>query len=379
MPPPKSSAKMPRMKELQDLLAELDAEGGLNIGGAEEGESANLDDLYEDSYFHAIMHKSVKESAIKVAPSSSSSNEDDTTEEATGNSPAPEFLSFNVLTLPRECSWGDDHEALGHQMLVRPGYATVFSALESAPASNPDDTPVIYLAAGSPGIGKSCLAYYLAFKLFEAGHDIVISDPMFTNAFLHDEYYSCYSPHLAKHKQIFKAISSAPSSDLSSSSSSTSTTTTLDGANRKRPIWWICDDGFLPVKNTRCHVLVNTTVASSGVSKKDTDIEAIRKRKLGVPTVFQIPKWSMDEIKAGLLATLSESPETVPSISKEQEVVLEGLFKKFKGNPRKIFGWVKANWVTPVPAATTTAPGSGSDATSLLGSLKTKKSKKSSN
>lgn len=41
MAPPKMTTKMPRMKELQDLLAELDAEGGLNIGGAENGGKKN--------------------------------------------------------------------------------------------------------------------------------------------------------------------------------------------------------------------------------------------------------------------------------------------------------------------------------------------------
>ncbi|KAG0086572.1 hypothetical protein BGZ93_008725 [Podila epicladia] len=358
---------MPRMKELQDLLAELDAEGGLNIGGAENGEPANLDDLYEDSYFHAILHKSVKENSIKVATNNESKNkeeeegEEEEEAEEESNDTTTEPLIFNVLTLPRECSWGDDHESLGHQMLVRPGYSAVLTALTSAPASRPDGSPVIYMAAGSSGIGKSCLAYYLAFKLFELGHDIVISDPMFTNAFLQDQYYSCYSPHLTRHQAIFDAISSAPSSLPS-----------------EKPIWWICDDGYLPVRHTQCHVLVTTTTTVSGPSQKDVDIGTIRKRKLGEPTVFHIPKWSIDEIKAGLLATLSESPESVPSISPEQEAVLEGLFKKFKSNPRKIFGWVKTNWVTPMPSSPSSAASFPSDASSLLGSLKTKKSKKAS-
>ncbi|KAG0031752.1 hypothetical protein BGZ81_000693 [Podila clonocystis] len=323
---------MPRMKELQDLLAELDAEGGLNIGGAENGEPANLDDLYEDSYFHAILHKSVKESSIKVATNNENKDkeEDEGEEEEKEDSKdtTTEPLTFNVLTLPRECSWGDDHESLGHQMLVRPGYAAVLTALTSAPASRPDGSPVIYMAAGSTGIGKSCLAYYLAFKLFELGHDIVISDPMFTNAFLQDQYYSCYSPHLTRHQAIFDAISSAPSSSSS-----------------EKPIWWICDDGYLPVRHTQCHVLVNTTTAVSGPSQKDVDIE---------------------------------SPESVPSISPEQEAVLEGLFKKFKSNPRKIFGWVKTNWVTPAPSSPSSSTSFTADASSLLGTLKSKKSKKSS-
>ncbi|KAF9370805.1 hypothetical protein CPC16_003464 [Podila verticillata] len=359
MAPPKMTTKMPRMKELQDLLAELDAEGGLNIGGAENGESANLDDLYEDSYFHAILHKTVRECSIKVAPSTDNESKDQEEEEAEDTSIEP--LTFNVLTLPRECSWGDDHESLGHQMLVRPGYAAVLSALTSAPASKADGSPVIYMAAGSTGIGKSCLAYYLAFKLFELGHDIVISDPMFTNAFLQGEYYSCYSPHLTRHQPIFEAVSSAPSAS-------------------SKPIWWICDDGYLPVRHTQCHVLVNTTPSASGPSQKDVDIGTIRKRKLGEPTIFNIPKWSIDEITAGLLATLSESPESVPTISPEQEAVLEGLFKKFKANPRKIFGWVKTNWVTPAPSSSSSSPSTPfpADASGLLGSLKTKKPKKSS-
>ena len=35
-PPKKQSQAMPSMKELQDLLAQLDAEGGLAIGGGED-------------------------------------------------------------------------------------------------------------------------------------------------------------------------------------------------------------------------------------------------------------------------------------------------------------------------------------------------------
>ncbi|KAF9428656.1 hypothetical protein BGZ94_001577 [Podila epigama] len=391
MAPPKKSTKMPRMKELQDLLAELDAEGTLNqING---GEPVDLDDLFEDSYFHAILHNSVKESAIQVSSihtETTSKDKDDTKDSTPQQSDSDDTTShpFNVLTLPRECSWGDDHESLGHQMLVRPGYAAVLTALLSppaVPASNSEGSPVILIANGLPGIGKSCLAYYLVFKLFEAGHDVVISDPMFTNAFIQKRYYSCYSPHLSRHATIYEAISSAstpaPASntDATTSSSSSSSSASTSNSTLSKPLWWICDDGFLPIKNARCNVLVNTTAtssssssssSSSGPSQKDLAIETIRKRKLGQPTVFQIPKWSLLEVKAGLLATLSESPASIPTISPEQDAVLASLFQKFKGNPRKIFKWIKSNWVTPA------SPSHLSPSTTPLGQLKSKKSKK---
>ncbi|KAF9929102.1 hypothetical protein BGZ67_006586 [Mortierella alpina] len=329
---------MPSMKELQDLLAVLDAEGGLAIGGGgEETESANLDELYEDSYFHAILHSNIQELSIGVAhtdprqdtaeeKSAPSQNQE---EEQQETRPSGERTEFKVLLLPKECSWGDDHEALSSQLLVRTGYATVLSALTQSSASTAQS---IFVAAGPPGIGKSCLAYYLALKLFEAGHDVVVSDPMFTNALIDRQYSSCYSPHLEKHSAIFQAITSVPSAAGSPTAS-------------KKATWWICDDGFLPVKGTKCQVVV-----SCATSTVDKDIEVIRKKnKLPLPVQFQIPQWSMDEIKAGLLVSLASvtSSGTTPiAITKEQEAVLESLFSKYKGNPKRIFAWVKANWVS---------------------------------
>ncbi|KAG0206497.1 hypothetical protein BGX28_002080 [Mortierella sp. GBA30] len=339
MAPPKKE-KMPSMKELQDLLAALDAEGGLSIGG-DGTESANLDDLYEDSYFYAILHNAVKELSINISsnPSNvdiedraaaSSSQNERKNEQQTGSSSNSPTVEFKVLQLPEECSWGDDHESLGSRMLVRSGYAAVFSALTGVSTSSAS-AQSIFVASGSPGIGKSCLAYYLAYKLFEAGHDVVVSDPMFTNAFVDRQYYSCYSPHLEKHTAIFQAITTA------------SVTTTVD--KKTKSTWWICDDGFLPIKGTRCQVFV---VSSTATVEKD--VETIRKKnKLPVPVQFQIPKWSLDEIKAGLLVSLSSMStisSSTPAMTREQEVILEGLFSKFKGNPKKIFAWVKANWVS---------------------------------
>ncbi|KAF9953106.1 hypothetical protein BGZ72_005664 [Mortierella alpina] len=337
MAPPKKE-KMPSMKELQELLAVLDAEGGLAIGGAagEEAESANLDDLYEDSYFHAILHNNVQELSINVAHTDS---EQDTADEKSvppqnqenqqqETRPSGVTTEFKVLQLPKECSWGDDHESLGSQLLVRSGYAAVLSALTQSSSA----AQSIFVAAGSPGIGKSCLAYYLAHKLFEAGHDLVVSDPMFTNALINRQYYSCYSPHLEKHSTIFQAITSAPPVAGSTPAS-------------KKATWWICDDGFLPIRGTKCQVVVSSTT-----SAVDRDIDVIRKKnKLPLPIQFQIPQWSLDEIKAGLLVSLSSvtsSGATPIAITKEQDVVLESLFSKYKGNPKKIFTWVKANWIS---------------------------------
>ncbi|KAF9575333.1 hypothetical protein EC968_003384 [Mortierella alpina] len=338
MAPPKKE-KMPSMKELQDLLAVLDAEGSLAIGGdgGEDAESGNLDELYEDSYFHAILHHNIQELPINVTHTDS---EHDTVEAKTVPSqnqeepqqetrPSSATTEFKVLQLPKECSWGDDHESLGSQLLVRSGYAAVLSALTQSSASTAQS---IFVAAGSPGIGKSCLAYYLAHKLFEAGHDVVVSDPMFTNALIDGQYSSCYSPHLERHSTIFQAITSAPSAAGSPTAS-------------KKATWWICDDGFLPIKGTKCLVVV-----SSATSSVDKDIEVIRKKnKLPLPVQFQIPQWSLDEIKAGLLVSLASviSSGTTPiAMTKEQEALLESLFSKYKGNPKKIFAWVKAHWVS---------------------------------
>ncbi|KAF8939523.1 hypothetical protein EDD21DRAFT_360652 [Dissophora ornata] len=316
MAPPKKE-KMPSMKELQDLLAALDAEGGLSIGGGDGAESTNLDDLYEDSYFHAILHNNIKQDSVEITPSTTTtspapSQEDQEKQET--SSP----VKFDVLTLPEGCSWGDDHESLGSGMLVRPGYAAVLTALTTCnPASHS-----IFMATGTPGIGKSCLAYYLAYKLFKAGHDIVVSDPMFTSAFVDKQYYSCYSPHLEKHPNIFKVITSKSST--------------------KKPTWWICDDGFLPIKGTRCQVLVTSATAQA-----DSDVETIHKKDklLPTPIQFQIPKWSLDEIKAGLIVSLSGTgaPMTDALLNKEQELALDSMFKKFKASPRKIFAWAKSN------------------------------------
>ncbi|KAF9126337.1 hypothetical protein BGW39_006703 [Mortierella sp. 14UC] len=334
MAPPKQQ-KMPSMKELQSLLEALDAEGGLAIGGGDE--SANLDDLFEDSYFYAILHKSVKQDSFKVsstATTTTSATQDstDTTNTATTTS-APTTLTFETVTLPQECSWGDDHETLGSQLLVRPGYQTALSAITST--SNAA-TQTIFMATGPSGIGKSSLAYYLVHKLFSAGHDVVISDPMFTNAFIDNQYYSCYSPHLEKHAHIHKAITATPAA------------TNKD----KKPTWWICDDGFLPTKGTTCNVLVTGSTSTT----VDKDVDTIcKKNKLTLPVQFQIPKWSLDEIKAGLLVALSLTGKDSPAMTNEQEVVLESLFKKFKGNPKKTFAWVKKNWTGPSTQDTTTA------------------------
>ncbi|KAF9174222.1 hypothetical protein BGX20_000454 [Mortierella sp. AD010] len=320
---------MPSMKELQDLLAALDAEGSLSIGGGEE--SANLDDLYEDSYLYAILHNKVKQDTIEINAISTTAT---SSQEDTQETPPPSTHSFDVLTLPKEYSWGDDHESLGAKMLVRSGYAAVLTALLSTSQTN-QSPQTIFMATGSPGIGRSCLAYYLVYKIFEAGHDIVISDPMFTNAFVDKQYYSCYSPHLEKHTAIYQAISSTqPSSSPPS---------TPSPPQPKKPTWWICDDGFLPIKGTQCHVLVTSATAQA-----DKCIETVHKKhKLITPVQFQIPKWSLDEIKAGLIVSMSETGTgiTDASITKDQEVVLENLYKKFKGSPRKIFAWVNSNWV----------------------------------
>ncbi|KAF9353527.1 hypothetical protein BGX34_011522 [Mortierella sp. NVP85] len=229
--------RMPSMKELQDLLEALDAEGGLDIVGMDETESANLDDLFEDSYFHAILHDNIQKDSIQL----------------TAETPS-ETPCFEALMIPKECSWGDDHESLGSRLLVRPGYSAVMAALlgSTDPSTDSEKPQSIFMATGSPGIGKSCLVYYLAYKLFEAGHDIVAEKAVAT-----------------MHK----------------------------------------------------------------------------KHKLPMPVQFQIPKWSLDEIKAGLIISLSTLPGPGPSITKEQEVVLQDLFVKFKGNPKKIFTWVKSYWV----------------------------------
>ncbi|KAK3843594.1 MAG: hypothetical protein J3R72DRAFT_440364 [Linnemannia gamsii] len=333
MAPPKQQ-KMPSMRELQDLLEALDAEGGLNIGGGEE--SANLDDLFEDSYFYAILHKNVKQDSFDISSIAAAATQDNTDTTTT----APTTLTFETLTLPQECSWGDDHEILGPKLLVRPGYQAVLSAITSTPSSNDTATPTqtIFMATGPSGVGKSSLAYFLVHKLFSAGHDIVISDPMFTNAFIDGQYYSCYSPHLEKHTNIHNALTAIPSV----------TTTTKD---KKKPTWWICDDGFLPRKGTTCNVLVTGSTSAT----VDKDVDTIRKKnKLALPVQFQVPKWSLDEIKAGLLVSMSLTSKDSPAMTKEQEVILETLFKKFKGNPKKTFAWVKENWTGPSPQDTAT-------------------------
>ncbi|KAF9361840.1 hypothetical protein BGX26_011064 [Mortierella sp. AD094] len=320
---------MPSMKELQDLLAELDAEGGLSIGGGEE--SANLDDLYEDSYLYAILHNKVKQDTIEVTTISTAAT---SSQEDTQETSSPSTQSFDVLTLPKEYSWGDDHESLGRKVLVRPGYVAVLTALLSASQTN-QSSQSIFMATGSPGIGRSCLAYYLVYKIFEAGHDIVISDPMFTNAFVDKQYYSCYSPHLEKHTAIYQVISSTQPSS--------STSSTPSPHQSKKPTWWICDDGFLPIKGTQCHVLITSATAQA-----DKCAETVHKKhKLVIPVQFQIPKWSLDEIKAGLIVSMSEvgAGITDASITKDQEVALENIYKKFKGSPKKIFAWVNTNWV----------------------------------
>ncbi|KAF9109056.1 hypothetical protein BGX27_008039 [Mortierella sp. AM989] len=314
--------QMPSTKELQDLLAALDAEGGLTIGGGEE--TANLDDLYEDSYLHAILHNKVNQCSIEVGSAVTSTQENNQKDNDKPQAKDTSAQSFDTLVLPKEYSWGDDHESLGREMLVRPGYAAVFAALFSASQTN-QTSQSIFMATGSPGIGKSCLAYYLVYKLFEAGHDIVISDPMFTNAFINRQYHSCYSPHLGKHTAIYQAISATQSSTSSTPS--------------KKPTWWICDDGFLPIKGTRCQGLV-----TSATVQAEKNAETIHKKhQLVTPVQFQIPKWSMDEITAGVIMSTSEEGTSI--LTKDQEQILEGLYKRHKANPRKIFTWVKSNWV----------------------------------
>ncbi|KAG0218890.1 hypothetical protein BGX33_005631 [Mortierella sp. NVP41] len=329
---------MPSMKELQDLLEALDAEGGLAIGGGDE--SANLDDLFEDSYFHPILHNNVKQDTLEISSittTTATSSTDNTSQET---DTTPTNISFETLALPQECAWGDDHEVFSSQILVRPGYAAVVAAITQASISSSTTSPqTIFMATGPSGIGKSCLAYFLVHKLFAAGHNVVISDPMFTNALIENQYYSSYSPHLEKHPAIFQAISSTSPSGTN---------------NKKKPTWWICDDGFLPIKGTQCHVLVTGTTPIN----VDRDVETIRKKnKLALPVQFQIPKWSLDEIKAGLLVSLSSSASSkdTPQMTKDQEAVLETLFKKFKGNPKKTFTWVKENW-TGSTQSTTTKP-----------------------
>jgi hypothetical protein len=304
-----------------------------------------LDDLFEDSYFHAILHNNVKQDSFEITCISTPA--DTTTTPPTA--PAA-TQTFETLTLPQECAWGDDHESLGSQLLVRPGYQSVLSAITSI-STTPSTSQTIFMATGASGIGKSSLAYYLVHKLHAAGYDVVISDPMFTNALLDNQYFSCYSPHLEKHAAIRAAISTPPSPSTTSSE------------KKKKPTWWVCDDGFLPTKGTTCHVIV--TGSTSTTAEKDTD--TIRKKsKLAQPVQFQIPKWSLDEIKAGLLVSLSSTSKDSPSMTKEQEMVLESLFKKFKGNPKKTFAWVKENWT-----------GGGRDATVIKTNSKSNKPKRS--
>ncbi|KAG0257935.1 hypothetical protein BG011_003666 [Mortierella polycephala] len=353
--------QMPSMKELQNLLAQLDAEGNLGIGGGDSAESANLDDLYEDSYFHAILHNNIQQGTIKVKHSNSSKDGTDDKVKSQDQDQEQDIqtLSFTTLTLPKECYWGDDHESLGPQLLVRPGYAAVLTALLTPLSSS--SSPSIYMAVGPSGIGKSCLAYYLSYKLFEAGHNVVVSDPIFTNAFINRQYYSCYSPHLEKHQDIFKAISTAPTSD---------------GTTSAKATWWICDDGFLPIKGTQCQ-----TIVTSMTTSVDRDVETIRKKnKLALPVQFQIPAWSLDEIKAGSIVSLSTSAHgtglgsssaTLDAVTNEQEAYLETLFIKYKGNPGKIFTWIKENWVESDKSGSGT--GSKPNKSKMKGKAKTKK------
>ncbi|KAF8940562.1 hypothetical protein BGZ47_007696 [Haplosporangium gracile] len=334
MAPPRQQ-KMSSTKELLDLLQALDAEGGLAIGGGDE--SANLDDLFEDSYFHAILHNNINRDSFSISSMSNLTTSDETITTALSTT----TITFETLTLPQDCAWGDDHESLGPQLLVRPGYQSVLSAITSTSTSSTTDiSQTIFMATGSSGIGKSSLAYYLVHKLHAAGHNVVISEPMFTNALLEKQYYSCYSPHLEKHSAIHSAISTPPSSST------------------QKPTWWICDDGFLPIKGTNCHVIVTGSTATTA----DKDTDTIRKKnKLAQPVQFQIPKWSLDEIKAGLLVSLSSTSKDSPAMTREQEAVLESLFKNFKGNPKKTFTWVKENWTGGETTTTNKTPKSKSN------------------
>ncbi|KAF9581419.1 hypothetical protein BGW38_001579, partial [Lunasporangiospora selenospora] len=344
MAPQKNSKAMPSMKDLQNLLETLEAEGGLAIGGGDG--PANLDELYEDSYIYSVLHNKIMEDTVLVAHMSDELENDQDTEStptpettatesstssSSDNSDTSEKVSFKVLTLPKECYWGDDHESLGNQLLVRPGFDAVLSALLAAPSSS----GAMYMAAGKRGIGKSCLAYYLFYKLFQAGHNVIISDPMFTNAFLNKTYHSCYSPHLEQHPALHEAITAASSSSSSPSSSPVT--------------WWICDDGYLPIQGASCNMFVNATIPpSSSENKAEKEMEKLRKRGLPTPIQFQISKWTMDEAVAGALVALDMVPAS-PSSSQDpfttpQKNLFAETYKKFKGNPRKMYGYLKPLW-----------------------------------
>ncbi|KAF9977644.1 hypothetical protein BGZ73_005360 [Actinomortierella ambigua] len=304
--------RMPSMKELQELLAQLDAEGGLAIGAEDRNDTGNLDELYEDSYLHAILHNNVKEEKISSPfPHKESSSESDKLPPA----------MVEVLSLPANRFWGDDHEQLGSKLFVRNGFKLVISSLLSSPSASTSRTWM--MATGAKGSGKSCLAYYLAYKLFKAGKDIIISDAMFTNALINKEYSSCYTPHIDRHPTVHAAVTSK-------------------AGDKSSQLWWICDDGVAPVSGTTCNVFM-----TSLASKADQLTEELTKqKKLPSPTVFAIQRWSLDEIEAALVTVpgwldredLKGYDDDELQAEREQ---WKQLYLTCKANPRKILGFAR--------------------------------------
>ncbi|KAG0309931.1 hypothetical protein BGZ98_000019 [Dissophora globulifera] len=350
---PNKTKSMPSMKELQEVLAALESEGNITMGN--QGEPAPLDELFDDSYFYHILHGNVKRESFEIAPvakppsataQTNAGDEDDKSKdgalrELTSTSTLA-TLKFEVITLPQGCSWGDDPDVYGARVLVRPGFTATLNALNLASSnqtssSSPSSPPqLVFMAVGPRDIGRSSLCYYLVHEFFKAGQDVVFSDPIFTSALIDQKYYGCYTPQIDKHETIHRLVTSQPS---------------------LKPVWWICDDGWLPIKGTQCHVLV-----TSLSNQADADWKTIhKKRKLPRAVQFHIPKWSSDEIKAGLIVTLanvsakgdSSRTETVltdMSLDPEQESLLNGLYGRFQGNPRSTFEWAMLKWGRKPPA-----------------------------
>ncbi|KAF9167855.1 hypothetical protein DFQ26_002836 [Actinomortierella ambigua] len=325
---------MPSMKELQELLAQLDAEGGLAIGAEDRNDTGNLDDLYEDSYLHAILHNNVKEEQIP-APFSPK-------EEGDNNVPSSPSSSsstvVDVLSLPADRFWGDDHEQLGSKLYVRNGFKLLISSLLSSSSSSSSRTWM--MATGAKGSGKSCLAHYLAYKLFQAGKDIVISDSMFTNALINKEYSSCYTPHIDRHPTIHAAVTAKSGSSSAA-----------EGDKKSEQLWWICDDGVVPVAGTTCNVFM-----TSLANKADAVTEELTKqKKLPSPTVFAIPRWSLDEMEAALVTVpgwldredLKTYDDAELQAEREQ---WKQLYLTCKASPKKVLGFARDKFAPELDA-----------------------------
>ncbi|KAG0238412.1 hypothetical protein BGW42_005645 [Actinomortierella wolfii] len=303
--------RMPSMKELQELLAQLDAEGGLAIGAEDRNDTGNLDDLYEDSYLYAILHNNIKEEQFPM-PFSLENAAEDNNESAS---------MVDVLSLPSGRFWGDDHEQLGSKLYVRNGFKLLTSSLLSSSTSSSSRTWM--MATGSKGSGKSCLTYYLAYKLFQVGKNIIISDAMFTNALIDKEYSSCYTPHLDRHPTIHSAVTNKDN-------------------DKNSNLWWICDDGVVPVTGTTCNVFI-TCLATKADELKE---ELTKQKKLPSPTVFAIPRWSLDEVESALITVpgwleredLKEYDDADRQAEREQ---WKQLYLTCKANPKKVLSFAR--------------------------------------